>query len=197
MKQVLSPELLLEAYSAGIFPMALDSRGHLGWFSPDPRALIPIDERFHVPHGLKRTLKKNHFQLTIDQDFCGVIEACATTHGRTWISPTLLRSYCNLHEAGFAHSIETRLEGRLVGGLYGVHIGGAFFGESMFHHETDASKVALCALVERLRRNQFLLLDTQWTTPHLTQFGAYEVPRDEYLALLTIALEKKCRFAVD
>ncbi len=186
--------MLLTAYSAGIFPMAINGRGEIGWFSPDPRALIPLDARFHVPHGLKRRLKNNPYTITIDQDFEEVIRACAKSHGDTWISPQIVKSYCQLHRAGHAHSIETRLEGKLVGGLYGVHIGGAFFGESMFHHATDASKVALVALVEQLRRNGFLLLDTQWTTPHLAQFGTYLIPRSVYLRLLQRALAKKCSF---
>jgi leucyl/phenylalanyl-tRNA--protein transferase len=191
---VLDTELLLYAYRSGIFPMAVNKRGDIGWFSPDPRALIPIDERFHISRGLRRTLRKNRFSITSDHDFEAVINACATAHGETWISAEIVRSYRELHRAGHAHSVETRLDGKLVGGLYGVHIGGAFFGESMFHWETDASKVALVALVERLRQRGFVLLDTQWTTPHLLQFGTYEVPRPQYLSLLEIALEKKCAF---
>lgn len=186
--------MLLAAYCQGVFPMAVDRRGTIAWFSPDPRALIPLDERFHVPHGLKRRLKHNAFALTVNTDFGGVIRACAKRHGETWISPQIIRAYCRLHAAGFAHSVEVRLDGQLVGGLYGVQIRGAFFGESMFHRATDASKVALVALVERLRTRGFLLLDTQWTTPHLRQFGTYEVPRDHYLKLLARALEKECGF---
>jgi len=191
---MLDTPLLLAAYRRGIFPMAVNARGDIGWFSPDPRGIIPLDARFHVPHGLRRALKRQKFEITFDQDFAAVIRACATRHGPTWISPQILRSYCRLHEEGHAHSVETRLEGRLAGGLYGVHIGGAFFGESMFHDVTDASKVALVALVERLRARGFLLLDTQWQTPHLTQFGTLEVPRTEYLRLLTVALAHDCRF---
>jgi leucyl/phenylalanyl-tRNA--protein transferase len=122
------------------------------------------------------------------------MRACATTHGDTWISEEIIESYCELHRLGLAHSVEARREGRLAGGLYGVHLGGAFFGESMFHTETDASKVALVALVERLRRGGFVVLDTQWTTPHLMTFGAYEMRRDEYMALLDRALSLRCRF---
>ncbi|HXJ61027.1 MAG TPA: leucyl/phenylalanyl-tRNA--protein transferase [Verrucomicrobiae bacterium] len=190
----LTTELLISAYGSGIFPMAMNDRGQLGWFSPDPRALIPLDERFHIPHGLKRVLKQARFEITVDQEFERVIGACATAHGSTWISKRIIRSYCELHERGFAHSVETRLEGKLVGGLYGVHLGGAFFGESMFHHVTDASKVALVTLVERLRAAGFVLLDTQWTTPHLATFGTYEIPRAKYLRLLEQALKKSCRF---
>lgn len=170
--------------------MAINDRGDLGWFSPDPRALIPLDDRFHVSHGLRRTLDKNRFEITVDEDFEAVIRSCSKCHGATWISPEILKSYCQLHHEGHAHSIETRLEGNLVGGLYGVHIGGAFFGESMFHRETDASKVALVALVERLRSQGFVLLDTQWMTPHLMQFGTFEIPKREYLKLLREAVAK-------
>lgn len=191
---VLSTEMLLTAYSHGIFPMAVNKRGDIRWFSPDPRAVIPLDERFHIPHGLKRALKKNRFTVTVDEDFERVIQACATMHGTTWISKGIMRAYCELHQQGFAHSVETRLDGELAGGLYGVHIRGAFFGESMFHRATDASKVALVALVERLRTGGFLLLDTQWTTPHLDQFGTAEIPRSEYLKLLEDALQHDCAF---
>jgi leucyl/phenylalanyl-tRNA--protein transferase len=174
--------------------MAVNQRGDIGWFSPDPRALIPLDEGFHVPHGLRRTLKKSKFTITVDTDFRGVITACATSHGDTWISPGILRAYRQLHRAGWAHSVEARVEGELAGGLYGVAIGGAFFGESMFHRVPDASKVALVALVERLRARGFALLDTQWQTPHLKQFGTVEIPRQEYLRRLDQALRLKCRF---
>jgi leucyl/phenylalanyl-tRNA--protein transferase len=191
---VLTTPILLAAYRQGVFPMAVNARGDIGWFSPDPRGIIPFDERFHIPHGLRRTLKAGRFEVTFDHDFAAVIRACATRHGATWISPQILRSYCRLHEEGHAHSVETRLNGKLVGGLYGVHLGGAFFGESMYHDVTDASKVALVALVERLRARGFLLLDTQWQTPHLAQFGTCEVPRDEYLRLLAKAVAVDIRF---
>jgi len=190
----LTTEMLLSAYCQGTFPMAVNRRGDIRWFSPDPRAIIPLDERFRVSHGLRRTLKKRQFSVTFDQDFEAVIQACSTAHGETWISKGIIRSYCELHRRGFVHSVETRLDGKLVGGLYGVHIGGAFFGESMFHRATDASKVALVALVERLRERGFLLLDTQWTTPHLLQFGTYEIPRADYLRLLETAIPKRCEF---
>lgn len=186
--------MLLTAYCHGIFPMAVNQRGDIRWFSPDPRSLIPLDEKFHVPHGLKRTLKKNRFEVAMDRDFEGVMRACSTAHGSTWISKGLIRAYCELHRRGFAHSVETRLGGELAGGLYGVHIRGAFFGESMFHRVTDASKVALVALVARLRERGFLLLDTQWTTPHLEQFGTFEVPREDYLKRLEAALQRECVF---
>lgn len=188
---MLSTKLLLAAYCQGIFPMAVNDRGDIAWFSPDPRAIIPLDERFHIPHGLKRALKKQQFQITFDQDFRRVIRGCAAAHGSTWISKEIIRSYSLLHKEGFAHSVEVWFEERLAGGLYGVHIGGAFFGESMFHSVTGASKVALVALVERLRSRGFALLDTQWATPHLSRFGTYEVPKAEYVQMLgkAIALE--------
>jgi leucyl/phenylalanyl-tRNA--protein transferase len=187
-------EIVLAGYRVGFFPMAVNQRGDIRFFSPDPRALIPLDERFHIPHGLKRVLKKNPFVVTVDEDFEGVIRACSREHGKTWISPKIIRAYCQLHREGFAHSVETWLDGELVGGLYGVRLFGAFFGESMFHRATDASKVALVALVERLRAGGFLLLDTQWTTPHLRQFGTYEIPRAEYLQLLEVAMQRECEF---
>jgi leucyl/phenylalanyl-tRNA--protein transferase len=190
----LSVEMLVSAYCQGIFPMAVNKRGEIRWFCPDPRALIPLDDRFHVPHGLKRVLKKHRFTVSVDEDFEAVIRGCAEAHGETWISPGILRAYCELHRRGFAHSVETRIDGKLAGGLYGVHLGGAFFGESMFHRATDASKVALVALVERLRARGFLLLDTQWSTPHLEQFGTYEVPRSDYLNLLAAALSQRRAF---
>lgn len=193
----LTPDLLVAAYSQGIFPMAVDAAGTIGWFSPDPRAIIPIDDHFHIPHGLRRTLKKGAFQVTVNRDFPRVIEACSLTHGETWISKAIIRAYTALHRLGFAHSVEVWLGDELAGGLYGVHLGGAFFGESMFHHRTDASKVALVSLVERLRRQGFLLLDTQWVTPHLVRFGAHEIPRSRYLRLLDAALRKTCDFASD
>jgi leucyl/phenylalanyl-tRNA--protein transferase len=192
---MLAPDMLLEAYCRGIFPMAMKPRGEIGWFSPDPRGVIPLDERFHVPHGLRRTLKKNRFTVTFDRECEAVIRACADRNNTgTWISEEIVASYCQLHRLGFAHSAETRLDGKLAGGLYGVHIGGAFFGESMFHRATDASKVALVALVERLRDRGFVLLDTQWQTPHLAQFGTEEIPRREYLRQLRRALALDCAF---
>ena len=211
---MIEPELLLDAYRHGIFPMAIGpemgvgagKRGDLGWFSPDPRAIIPLDDRFHVPHGLRRVLKQNRFVTTFDTDFEAVIRRCAKRNEGTWISKEIIESYCKLHRLGHAHSVEVWLaktaasrstlsrSTRLAGGLYGVHIGGAFFGESMFHRVTDASKVALVALVEWLRACGFVLLDTQWQTSHLAQFGTYEIPKREYLRRLKRAVAIKCEF---
>ena len=191
---MLESELLLNAYRSGIFPMAVGPRRDVAWFSPDPRAIIPLDHRFHVPHGLRRVLKRGKFTITFDTDFEKVIRECAKRKEGTWISREIVDSYCELYRLGHAHCAEARLEGKLVGGLYGVHVGAAFFGESMFHRATDASKVALVALVERLRARGFVLLDTQWQTLHLKQFGTYEIPRREYLQRLARAVAFECRF---
>jgi leucyl/phenylalanyl-tRNA---protein transferase len=180
------PALLLAAYRGGLFPMSLDQQGEIGWFSPDPRGVLPLDE-FHVPKSLARTLKKTPFEIRFDTSFGEVIRGCSL-RDTTWISDRIRKSYEKLHELGYAHSVETWLDGRLVGGLYGVSINGVFFGESMFSRETDASKVALVALVEHLRERGFGLLDTQWTTPHLSKFGCKEIPRDNYLERLERAL---------
>jgi leucyl/phenylalanyl-tRNA--protein transferase len=181
------PELLLAAYATGWFPMAVDT-GDIRWFSPDPRGVIPLDG-FHVPARLARVVRSGRFRIEIDRAFDDVIRACAASprgdlDGGTWIDPTILASYRALHRLGRAHSIEAWVGDELVGGLYGVSLGGAFFGESMFHRVTDASKVALVALVEHMRLRGFVLLDVQWVTAHLQQFGAVEVPRREYLRLL-------------
>lgn len=184
---MISAELLIHAYRSSVFPMAMED-GEIGWFSPDPRAIIPLDERFHIPHGLRRALKKNPFTIRIDAAFEEVMRSCAE-RDETWISEEIIESYCNLHRLGQAHSVEAWLDGRLAGGLYGVAVGGAFFGESMFHEVTDASKIALVALVERLRKNRFELLDTQWLTPHLQTFGALEIPRNVYRTQLEACID--------
>ena len=185
-------DLLLYAYRSGAFPMAAPD-GEISWFSPDPRALIPIDDRFHIPHGLARTLNKNLFEIRINTAFECVMTACAQ-RDETWINDDILASYVNLHRLGHAHSVEAWRDGKLAGGLYGVALGGAFFGESMFHTVTDASKVALHALVMRMRERGFTLLDTQWTTSHLRTFGTYQISRAKYLKLLRAALAATCSF---
>ncbi|MFM7182261.1 MAG: leucyl/phenylalanyl-tRNA--protein transferase [Verrucomicrobiales bacterium] len=184
--RAIDPLSLLRAYAAGIFPMGLED-GSLGWFSPDPRGILPLDG-FHIPKGLRRALKKHPFEIRYDTAFAEVLLGCAD-RASTWIDPVIFSSYNRLHELGFAHSVEAWHNGRLVGGLYGVALRGLFCGESMFSRETDASKICLVHLVERLRRGGFVLLDTQWTTPHLRTFGAIDVPRDSYLDLLQEALE--------
>ena len=159
----------------------------IAWFSPDPRAIIPLED-FHVPHALRRVARKKVFEIKIDNRFDEIIRACAKRKD-TWINRQIIESYERLHELGYAHSVEAWSKNKLAGGLYGVAIGGAFFGESMFHRVTDASKVALVALVERLREKKFTLLDAQWTTPHLQQFGAIEISREHYLKSLRRAIE--------
>ena len=183
--KIIPPNVLLGAYAEGVFPMAED--GEIHWFSPVMRGVIPIDDEFHIPHGLKRSLKKEPYEVKMDTDFRGVIQGC-TEREETWIDDVIQDSYCELHKLGFAHSVECYDEEGLQGGLYGVSLGRAFFGESMFSRKPDASKIALVHLVEWMRENDYLLLDTQWMTEHLLQFGGKEIPREEYLKLLAEAL---------
>ena len=185
-KQTIDPELLLRAYALGWFPMGTGRRGRIEWFSPDPRGILPI-QTFHAPSRLRRVVRQSRFTIRIDTAFEAVMRACAH-RDETWITEDIVASYVSLHRLGFAHSVETWQDDQLVGGLYGVALGGAFFGESMFHTATDASKVALVALVERLRDRGFVLLDTQWVTPHLAQFGGVEIPRADYLERLATAI---------
>ena len=179
------PQILLEAYARGIFPMA--HHGEIQWFSPTRRGLIPLDDRFHIPHGLKRALRRKPFEVRWNTSFRDVMLACAERE-ETWIDDTILESYCLLHQLGHAHSVECWDADGLQGGLYGVSLPGAFFGESMFSRKTDASKIALVALVEKLRHHGFHLLDTQWMTDHLRQFGGYELRREQYHQALATAL---------
>lgn len=183
--KIIPPEVLLDAYARGIFPMAQD--GEILWFSPERRGLIPLDERFHIPHGLKRALKRKPFEIRWDTAFREVMLGCAERE-ETWIDDIMLESYCLLHRLGYARSVECWDEDGLQGGLYGVELPSVFFGESMFSRKTDASKIALVALVENLRPRGFQLLDTQWMTSHLQQFGGHEVPRPQYLSMLRRAL---------
>lgn len=185
--------LLLRAYRAGLFPMA-ETRGgtRLYWLDPEARGVLPL-RRFHLPRRLLRTVRSGRFTVTCDTDFAATIAACATIRpGRddTWINREIERLFLALHAEGHAHSVEAWRDGRLAGGLYGVALGAAFFGESMFSFETDASKVALVHLVARLRLGGFRLLDTQFLTAHLARFGAIEVPRATYRTLLADALER-------
>ena len=183
----LDPRLLLQGYATGIFPMA-DSRDadDLFWVEPRNRAILPLD-RFHLSRSLKRTLRSGRFEVTHDLDFAAVITACAERE-ETWINGELERAMLALHQSGHAHSIEVRQSGELVGGLYGVKLGRAFFGESMFSRVRDASKVALAWLVARLQAGNFTLLDCQFMTEHLASLGAISVPRETYVALLSAAL---------
>jgi leucyl/phenylalanyl-tRNA--protein transferase len=186
----LDPGTLLTAYSQGIFPMA-DEDGSIRWYSADPRGIFPLDA-FHVPGTLRQVIRQGRFEMRINHDFEATMRACMQQRaGATWINDKLVRAYVHLHELGFAHSVEAWREEKLVGGLYGVSLGGAFFGESMFHSERDASKVALVHLVDMLRRGGFVLLDTQFLTSHLASFGAREIPRGEYLALLHRAIARE------
>lgn len=187
---MIAPEVLLQGYRLGVFPMAMEDNS-IEWFSPDPRGILPPED-FHVPHALERVIRKGVFEIRINTAFRQVMRNCAQRE-ETWINREIIQSYTQLHELGHAHSVEAWANGKLAGGLYGVTLGGAFFGESMFHDVTDASKVALAALVERLRTQRFILLDTQWLTPHLQRLGAIEISRRQYMHLLTraVALTRK------
>ncbi|GAA2822951.1 leucyl/phenylalanyl-tRNA--protein transferase [Aminobacter aminovorans] len=190
-------DLLLKAYASGVFPMAESaSDPEVFWVRPETRGIIPFDG-FHVPHSLAKTIRQGHFEIRFDSDFEGVIDACAERRaGRlsTWINAPIREAYTHLHRVGNAHSVEAWRDGELVGGLYGVSLGRAFFGESMFSRETDASKVCLVHLVQRLQERGFLLLDTQFTTDHLKRFGAVDVPRDKYEKMLAKALIGEATF---
>lgn len=188
----LSVDLLLGAYAAGLFPMAEPGEGPVSWYSPDPRAVLPLDG-FRVSRSLRRTVVRGTFRVTVDTAFPEVLARCAARED-TWISGEIARVYTELWRKGYGHSVECRVGEALAGGLYGVALGGAFFGESMFSDRTDASKVALAHLVEILRKGGFALLDVQYLTPHLAGLGAVEITRRRYLALLRSALRKRALF---
>lgn len=189
----ITPQILLKAYAAGIFPMAESAEDDsLYWIDPDKRGILPLDA-FHVPRRLRRTVRSGRFTVEVDKSFDQVIGACASDapgRGSTWINTRIRSLYAQLFRMGFCHTVETWLDGELVGGLYGVKIGAAFFGESMFSTERDASKVALVHLVARLIHGGFELLDTQFVTEHLSRFGTIEVNRDNYHGMLESALER-------
>lgn len=193
-----SADMLIAAYAQGIFPMAHpEAEGEIYWYAPDPRAIIPLDT-FHTSRRLRQVVRSNEFELTVNRCFERVMNECAAprdTQPTTWISSGLIEAYVELHRHGFAHSVEAWKDGELVGGLYGVSIGGMFAGESMFHRETNASKVSLVYLVERMNARGMTLLDTQFMTDHLARFGAYEVTREEYERRLDEALQLDVRFA--
>lgn len=196
-EDLLSPELLLRAYAAGIFPMA-DSRAARGifWVDPRVRGVLPLDA-FHVPRSLKKTMRRKPFEVRVDSQFEAVMRACAEPrpgHPDTWINESIVQAFVRLHELGHAHSVECWRDGQLVGGLYGLALAGAFFGESMFSQATDASKVALVHLVARLRFGGFVLLDVQFLTDHLSRFGVVEIPAREYLQRLGRALATQATF---
>jgi leucyl/phenylalanyl-tRNA---protein transferase len=187
----LTPQTLLNAYSQGYFPMADPDDGKVYWYDPDPRTIMPLDA-FHVSRRLQRTIRQGKFEIRVDTHFQRVMELCAEpriTQDKTWINPELIRLYTVLHYYGYAHSVETWQEGKLVGGVYGVNIGGLFAGESMFSRVRDASKVALVALVDNLKAKGFTLFDVQFTTEHLKTFGAQEISRDDYKQRLEQALQ--------
>jgi len=199
METILTPGLLLQAYAAGLFPMAEDANAtELLWFDPPLRGILPLDERFHVSRRLARTIKHTSLTVRFDTAFADVMRLCAAPTPQrptTWINDEIFALYTALFEKGSAHSVEVFEQETLVGGLYGVQLGGAFFGESMASRRTDASKIALVHLVMRLRRQEFLLLDTQFLTPHLAQFGACEIPRTAYKKLLARAAQKSVAFS--
>jgi leucyl/phenylalanyl-tRNA--protein transferase len=189
----LDPDTLLDAYAHGAFPMA-EADGRIRWFTANPRGVLPLDA-FHVPKTLAQTIRQGRFEIRINHDFEATMRACMLARPtRTWINDELIAAFVRLHEVGHAHSVEAWRGGELAGGLYGVSLGGAFFGESMFHRQRDASKAALVALVGRLRARGFELLDTQTTTEHLKRFGAVEIPEAEYLRRLGGAVERGCVF---
>ncbi len=196
----LTPDMLLRAYAIGVFPMAEDRADpDLFWIDPRMRGILLFDE-FHVPKRLRRTVRQGRFEVSFNQAFEQVMEGCAESNDRrprTWINDKILTLYTSLHRMGHAHSVEVWKEGVLVGGLYGVSLGGAYFGESMFSKERDASKVALVHLMARLTRGGFTLLDSQFVTKHLEIFGAIEIPRADYRSMLAEAIEKDASFSAD
>ena len=192
--RVLTQTMVEAAYSVGIFPMAIDARDLYTWHRPDPRAVLPLDG-FHMPRSLAKTIRQQRFEVTYDRAFRDVMLGCA--HGRkggTWINDNLLEVYCSLHAVGRAHSVEVWKDGKLAGGTYGVHVGGAFMAESKFHHVRDASKVALAGLVSKLNERGFALLDVQYVTPHLKRFGVMEIAAAEYERRLGEASLLTCAF---
>ena len=186
------PEVVLDAYRLGIFPMGEGESDTIFWFRPDPRAVIPLD-RFHISRSLQRTLRRGLFDVTFNEDFAAVMRGCAEDRPM-WITERVHELYQELHARGRAHSVEVWQEGHLVGGTYGVQVGGVFMAESKFHRVTDASKVALAKLVEHLRERDFALLEVQYLTEHLVQFGTVEIPLDEYLATIERHADSACEF---
>jgi leucyl/phenylalanyl-tRNA---protein transferase len=178
----LRPETLLDAYRRGIFPW-YDESLPVCWWSPDPRGIIPLNA-FHISHRLARTIRAGRFNVTVNRDFAAVIRGCSVRAEGTWITPAMIEAYQRLHQMGHAHSVEAWLDGALAGGVYGIALGGFFSAESMYHQQSDASSVALAALVDRLRSQGFALLDVQMVTEHTTKLGAVEIPRHEYLRRL-------------
>lgn len=187
-----TPESLEEGYRRGIFPMGHEGERAFTWHEPDPRGIIPFDA-IHVPASLRRRMRRGGYEITVDRAFGEVIRQCAARPG-VWLTPKLIAAYEEMHRRGKAHSLEVWVEGQLAGGIFGVHLGAAFFAESKFHRVTDMSKVALVELLGRLRDAGFLLFDTQYWTPHLAQFGAVEVSQADYRRMLGQALSKEVNF---
>lgn len=195
----ITPQVLLRAYACGIFPMAETADDpSLFWVEPDMRGILPLED-FHIPRSLKKTMRNTYLKVFMDRDFKAVINACSqtdSTRKETWINPKIKELYSALHELGHANSVEVYDDNELVGGLYGVRLGKAFFGESMFSRKTDASKIALVHLVAQMKKSGFILLDTQFTTQHLERFGVLEVPKDEYQLMLEEALIGESKFDI-
>ena len=190
-----TPDGILFAYRRGVFPMYHPDLKEIHWYRPDPRTILPLDG-FHTSRSLAKTIRQGRMEIRFNSDFEGVMRGCSENREEgTWITEDFISHYRDLFERGKAHSVEAYLDGRLVGGTYGVAIGGAFMAESMFHSETDASKVALAALVSRLNERGFQLLDVQYLTSHLASLGAIEIPHKEYYLLLKRALRRDCDFA--
>jgi leucyl/phenylalanyl-tRNA--protein transferase len=195
---VITPEQVIAGYKQGFFPMARGRYGKIEWFMADPRTIIPLDSRFRVRRSLRQTIRKAQYEIKFNTDFPSVIRSCArhneVDREEVWLSDEMISIYTELHHRGFAHSVEAWSEGKLVGGLYGVALKAAFFGESMFSRESSASQVALVALVERLRERGYRLLDAQMRTPHISYFGAMDLAHDDYLASLSEAMLDDCKF---
>ncbi|MEZ5400036.1 MAG: leucyl/phenylalanyl-tRNA--protein transferase [Bryobacteraceae bacterium] len=189
----ITPAAVLEMYARGVFPMGSSEHEYITWHKPETRALMPLDG-FHVSRSFRRTLAKTAFSVTLDQAFPEVLAACADRPEGTWITGAIARTYIELHKQGHAHSVEVWLDGSLAGGLYGVHIGAAFFAESKFHRATDMSKVALWNLTEHLRARDFILLEVQYLTAHLESLGAVEIPAHEYERRLLAAVKQPRSF---
>ena len=193
----LDPHEVLEGYRKGVFPMGYLDAPVISWHLPEKRGVLPLD-KFHRSRSLAHTLKKQNFTVSFDTDFEAVMRACASRGEdkpeETWITEEIVQVYSQLHREGHAHSVEVWVDGSLVGGTYGIHLGGAFFAESKFHTVRDMSKVALASLVERLRRQDFELLEVQYLTDHLQQFGTIEIPHKDYLQILTCSVTRDCRF---
>ncbi|MGH9851815.1 MAG: leucyl/phenylalanyl-tRNA--protein transferase [Blastocatellia bacterium] len=191
-RRKVTPEMVISGYQQGYFPMARGRFGHIDWFMAEPRTIIPLDERFHVRRSLRRIIKKSNYQIGINTAFASVIQACSrhdeVDNEEVWLSNEMISIYYELHRRGFAHSVEVWDDGQLIGGLYGVALKAAFFGESMFSRVPSASQIALVALVERLRERGYFLLDTQMRTQHVAFFGALDLTHNEYLGVLAEAM---------